>query len=135
MVGIEIDEYEETSQTVYDQTVRLEVYYDGTVSFDDESFTRDSIVTNTSASGYVMDWTPATGATTGNLRLLPISGSFAVSQNLIYNNSGTTGAVISSIISEPELKYRSGTVLHLQNIRPVERALEQKEEIKLIVEF
>lgn len=132
---IEIDEYEETSQTVYDQTVRLELYYDGTVSFDEESFVRDAVISNTTASGYVMDWTPATGATTGNLRLLPISGSFAVSQNLIYNNSGTTGAVISSIVSEPELKYRSGTVLHLQNIRPVERALEQKEEIKLIVEF
>lgn len=132
---IEIDEFEDTIQTVYDQTVRLNVNYDGVVLFDNQSFERDVVVGNAAASGYVMDWTPATGATTGYLRLLPIAGSFAASQNLIYNNSGTTGAQIASVISQPELKYRSGTVLHLQNIRPVERAPEQREEIKLIVEF
>lgn len=132
---IEIDEFEETTQTVYDQTIRLNLNYDGVASFDDNSFEIDEVVSSASASGYVMDWTPATGATTGYLRVLPISGSFAVSQNLIYNNSGTTGAQIASVISQPELKYRSGTVLHLQNIRPVERAPEQREEIKLIVEF
>ena len=109
--------------------------YDGTSLFDDNSFEKDSIVSNSSASGYVMDWTPATGSTGGNLRILPIQGSFAPSQNLIYNNSGTTGATISSILSEPQLKYRSGMVLHIQNLRPIERAPEQREEIKLIVEF
>lgn len=132
---IEIDEYEETDSTVYDQTLRMNVSYDGNKLFDDESFEKDSVVSNSSASGYVMDWTPATGSTSGNLRILPIDGSFAVSQKLIYNNSGITGATITSLLSEPELKYRSGTVLHIQNLRPIERAPEQKEEIKLIVEF
>ena len=132
---IEIDEYYEASQSVYDQTVRLNLEYDGIKTFDADSFALDAVASNASASGYVIDWIPATGATTGELRILPTSGNFAVSQNLIYNDSGTTGATISSIISQPELKYRSGSVLHLQNIRPVERSIEQKEEIKLIVEF
>jgi hypothetical protein len=113
----------------------MNVSYDGNKLFDDESFEKDSVVSNSSASGYVMDWTPVTGSTSGNLRILPIDGSFAVLQKLIYNNSGTTGATITSLLSEPELKYRSGTVLHIQNLRPIERAPEQKEEIKLIVEF
>lgn len=132
---IEIDEAEEPSNVVYDQTIRMNMFYDGIKTFNDESFEKDAVVSNSLASGYVMDWTPATGSTTGNLRILPISGNFAVSQNLIYNDSGTTGATINSLISEPQLKYRSGSVLHLQNIRPIERAPEQREEIKLIVEF
>ena len=132
---IEIGEYYENSQTVYDQTLRMNLYYDGIKTFDANSFATDDVISNATASGYVIDWTPATGATTGELRVLPIQGNFAVSQNLIYNDSGNTGATIASLISRPELKYRSGSVLHLQNIRPVERSLEQKEEIKLIVEF
>ena len=132
---IEIDEYEETTQTVYDQTIRLNLNYDGTVQFDAASFEKDDVISNTSASGYVMDWVPATGATTGELRILPIEGNFQANQYLIYNNSGTTGGTISSVISEPELKYRSGTILHLQNLRPIERSPEQKEEIKLLIEF
>lgn len=132
---IEIDEYEEATSLVYDQTLRMNLTYDGVKTFTDESFEKDTIVSNSSASGYIMDWTPATGSTSGNLRILPVSGNFAVSQNLIYKDSGNTGATINSLISEPELRYRSGTVLHIQNIRPVERAPEQREEIKLIVEF
>ena len=113
----------------------MQLAYDGSKIFDDQSFEKDDVVSSASASGYVMDWTPATGSTSGYLRVLPIQGSFAVSENLIYNDSGTTGATITSLLSEPQLKYRSGTVLHIQNIRPVERAPEQREEIKLIVEF
>jgi len=132
---IEIGETEEPAQTVYDQTIRLKLSYDGVKNFDDESFEKDDVASNAVASGYVMDWTPATGSTTGNLRVLPIRGNFAVSQNLIYTNSGTTGATITEIISEPELKYHTGTMLHVQNIRPIERLPEQREEFKLIVEF
>lgn len=132
---IEVDEYEETTQTVYDQTIRLSVFWDGIKSFDSGSFVKDTTASNSSAQGYVMDWIPATGGTAGTLRLLPIRGEFAANQNLIYTNSGMTGSIIDSVLSSPELKYRSGTILHTQNLRPIERLPEQKEEIKLIVEF
>jgi hypothetical protein len=132
---IEIDEYEQSDQSVYDQTLRFNVTYDGSHLFDDNSFPLDAIASNASASGYVMDWIPATGATNGELRVLTTDGAFEVGQNLIYTNSGITGATITSIISEPEFKYRSGTIVHIQNIRPVTRSIEQKEEIKLIVQF
>lgn len=134
---IEIDEYEETSQLVYDQTIRFKINYDGNELFKQNSYTKDAFVYNSAAEGYVVDWTPATatGGTYGNIRVLPSKGEFKAGQNLIYNSSNATGGYISEIISKPELVYRSGTVLHLQNIRPVERLLEQKEQIKLIVEF
>lgn len=132
---IEIDEYEETSQLVYDQTIRFKINYDGNNDFDQNSYTKDDFVYNSTAQGYVIDWTPATGGTYGNIRVLPTKGEFKAGQNLIYNNSNTTGGSISEIISQPELVYRSGTVLHVQNIRPVDRLIEQKEQIKLIVEF
>lgn len=132
---IEIDEYEETNQLVYDQTIRFKINYDGSQLFDNDSFSKDDFVFNATASGYVLDWTPATGGTFGNIRILPYAGQFSTDQTLIYNNSNATGGTISEIVSSPELIYRSGDVLHLQNIRPVERLLEQKEQIKLIVEF
>jgi hypothetical protein len=69
------------------------------------------------------------------LRILPSFGTFETGQTLLYTNSDATGGEISQIIGSPEMRYRSGEVMHLQNIRPVDRSPEQKEEIKLIVEF
>jgi hypothetical protein len=132
---IEIGEDEIYSQSTYDQTTRLNMNYNGTVLFNSTSFVKDSIVSATGASGFVLDWAPATGSTSGILRIITTKGNFSTSNTILYTNSGINGAVVSSVISEPELKYRSGTILHSQNIRPVARSFESKEEIKLIIEF
>jgi hypothetical protein len=132
---IEVDEFYDADRTVYDQTYRIKINYDGTTIFDDESFAKDDHIGVAGASGYVMDWTPATGSTFGYLRILPSFGTFETGQTLLYTNSDATGGEISQIIGSPEMRYRSGEVMHLQNIRPVDRSPEQKEEIKLIVEF
>lgn len=131
---------EEDNLSVYTQNFNLLLNYDGVNTFTSSSFDLDQLVSgysgsSTVAKGYVVDWTPATGGTQGNILLNGVWGSFATGNSIIYNNSGISGSIISQIVSEPDIRYHTGEVLHIQNIRPVERSIEQREEIKFIVEF
>lgn len=132
---VEIDEEVVTVNDVYNQTLKLNLQYDGSNLFSSTSFTADSLINSSNGSGYVVDFVPATGATSGILSLLNTSGTFDVADYVIYNGSSSTGSSISAIVSQPKLKYRSGNILHAQNIRPIERSIEQKEDIKLIIQF
>lgn len=136
---IEIGEDEQGEQTVYDQTTKLNLVYNGVHLFTSSTFSLDSKISSMSGSsengtGYVVDWTAATGGTSGTLRLCNIYGNVEAGNKVIYT-TGATGASIKSILSSPEIKYRTGTVHHIQNIRPITRSQDQKEEIKFIVEF
>jgi len=136
----EINEELVASQTVYDQTTVMGLVYDGIATFDNDSFVLDATANclsggNVVGVGYVMDWITTTGNDTGSIRIMGITGSFNAGNYILYNNSGETGALISEITSRPELAYRSGEIMYLQNLRPIARSLEQTEEIKLVVEF
>lgn len=134
-----IEETIEDNQEIYDQVTELRLNYDGTNTFEDESFVFDAKVQvyGATASGYVLDWIAASGGTYGNLFLTNVFQSFAESDQIKYAK-GTTStylSTISEIVSLPDVKYRVGDIAHIQNIRPVERSFEQKEEIKLLIEF
>ena len=47
----------------------------------------------------------------------------------------TNLATVTQVIHTGELKYRSGEVLYIQNMKPIQRNLEQREEIKIIIDF
>jgi hypothetical protein len=137
---IEIDEDQDLTDVVYDQTTQLNLNYDGSVVFNSSSFDLDANVSslsggNTVGTGRVIDWSTGGTGTTGYLRILGTTGSFSVGNKILYNNSSTTGASISSIISTPDILYHSGEIMYIQNIRPITRSIEQKEEIKLIIQF
>jgi hypothetical protein len=88
----------------------------------------------TSGSGYIIDWVPATGGTNGSLYLTGVQGTVAVGQTV--DSAGVSGiATISNIQHLSELKYRTGDVLYIQNVKPIMRNFEQREEIKLVIEF
>jgi hypothetical protein len=86
------------------------------------------------ATGVVVGWEP--NLTTGDLRLSGVNGDFVINNTMTYLSSGLTYvSTVSSVISSPDIKYHSGEVLHIQNIRPVERSIDQKEEIKFVIDF
>jgi hypothetical protein len=123
----------------YDQTTSLVVGYDGTSLFDSSSFRQDDFVTFDDgaigfANGYVMDWSVLGDGTTGQIRLLGTQGTFELGMNTPYGvNAGN--ATISSILHTGELQYRSGEILYIQNVKPIQRAQDQKEEIKIVIDF
>lgn len=96
----------------------------------------------TGGNGYVIDWTAGSGATNGTIRLAGVQGSLAVGQTFGYyvqtdgttvTNSTVSG--IESISHRGEFKYRTGDVLYIQNVNPILRDIEQREEIKLVIEM
>lgn len=137
---IEIDEDQDITDVIYDQTTQLNLNYDGSVIFNSSSFDLDDTVNSLSGSnvvgvGKVIDWSAGASGTTGYLRILGTTGNFSVGNKILYNNSSTTGSSISSVISTPDILYHSGEIMYIQNIRPITRSIEQKEEIKLIIQF
>ena len=51
-------------------------------------------------------------------------------------DNGITGtATITNILHVGELKYRSGETIYIQNTKPIQRGFEQKEEIKIVIDF
>jgi hypothetical protein len=126
----------------YDLTTMVKVQGE---NFSNDTFLRDlrvSLVQGlTSAYGYVIDWNPATGGTNGDLRIGGVQGTVLTGQSLSYvafGASGTTSTVngtVAEIEHLSELKYRSGEVLYIQNIKPIMRDIEQREEIKLVIEL
>ena len=110
------------------------------------TFTADEILTGATsgAKGIVVDWESSTrvlkysqtqwtgvsvtsGATQGNLV------SFATSEVITGADSGATGTV--SAVTAQEVAYYSGTQLYVENRKPITRASDQTENIKLIIEF
>lgn len=138
---IEISKEEFGNLSVYSQTYQLRMQYngDGVHYFDEGSFPMDSLVVGLSgsteiATGVVVGWEPS--LTTGDLRLSGVNGDFVINNTMTYLSSGLTYvSTVSSVISSPDIKYHSGEVLHIQNIRPVERSIDQKEEIKFVIDF
>lgn len=124
----------------YDQTTTLVVGYDGTNLFEARTFVNDDFVkleygTTAQANGYVMSWAVGGSGTTGELRLLGVQGNLVTGMSLPYGSSDEWSATVDSILHVGELKYRSGEILYIQNMKPIKRSYEQKEEIKIVIDI
>jgi hypothetical protein len=110
--------------------------------FTSSTFSEDDLVTFASGSNvaygtvveYAISSTSATG--TAEMLLSGVNGTFAVGMTATYTY-GTSQYVasITGVEHTPDLKYRSGEVSYIQNIRPVQRSDEQKEEFKIVINF
>ncbi len=103
------------------------------------TFINDEVLSSsTGAMGLVVDWNPLenrikyiqtqwTGIDSGNDLKEFFPG------DIITSNSGATG--IASVVDPSEIDYYSGDILYVENRKPITRAPDQTESIKLIIEF
>jgi hypothetical protein len=137
---IAIDTLVRDGTDTYDQTTTVGLVNDGTRLFDASSFVADNYVefvkgTAGIANGYVMEWSAGASGTTGELRILGTQGVLELGMSAAYGDNKQYRALVTSIPHVGELKYRSGEMLYIQNIKPIDRSQEQKEEIKIVIDF
>jgi hypothetical protein len=139
---VAIDTLVRDGVNAYDQTTSLELSWESPNFFDKDSFVEDNyynfvLGTTASANGYVVAWEPGASGVQGKIRFSGTQGKFQVGMTAAYPTSPTTEAVatVVSVLHEAELKYRSGDILYIQNMKPIQRSGEQKEEIKIVIDF
>lgn len=139
---VDIGEITRDSASVYDQTTSISLSTTTANVFSNNSFKADQFVrgmtgTNAQGTGLVVEWTPnSSGYTAGVLRLSGVKGSFN-NTNISFSdtNSLTANAGIVKITHEEDLLYRSGQLIYIQNTQPIQRNIEQREEIKVLFQF
>jgi len=90
-------------------------------------------------AGIIAQWEPAPDGLTGVLSLVDVRGEFQIGE-LIDEFDPDLETTVSNIgevtaKSVPELVNRSGELLYIQNVKPIQRDSEQAEEFKILVEF
>ena len=120
----------------------------------DEKITQNG----TDAEGRVVEWDSAnkilyyvqekystygvldTGANKGNL--IPFSGTGTIqgaTSSVTYTPSSSSSTVnnvvFTSGYADPEMKRDTGEIIYVENRRPISRASDQTEDIKIVVEF
>jgi hypothetical protein len=137
---IEKDEIVEEIPEIYSQVHRYELASAFGDTFSDSTFEQDQEVigydgSTVQGTGVVVSW--ETSGATGTISLLMTDGEISTGNIIPYVNSSdnTVNSLVSSIVEYPALKYRSGQVQYIQNMRPIVRSETQEEEIKLIIEI
>ena len=126
--------------TAYSQVYKFVLNPAGGDTFTTNSFTLDNTVYGYSGSsqvavGKAINWN--TSGATGDLSVIFTTGSIAAGNTILYTNTAgaNASALVSTVSQRPDLKYRSGQVQYIQNMRPIVRSDSQEEEIKLVIEF
>jgi hypothetical protein len=138
---VEKTEVVESIPAVYSQVYKFVLSPAAGDAFKSNSFTLDNNVyayngSTQVAVGKAINWN--TSGATGDLSVIITTGQI-VAGNTIPYDSTTVGfaasALVTAISQTPDLKYRSGQVQYIQNIRPIVRSDSQEEEIKLVLEI
>ena len=129
-----VDNYDKNP--TYDQRYKLTISGSAlstTTFLKDAGFTQQDGGSTTGSikhsTGEIANWDYTTGGATGALYLTNVVGSWTGGS---YVDGGEN--TITSV-EVPELIVGSGEVLYIQNIRPIQRNLEQREEFKILIGF
>ena len=117
-----------STNTVVSQILTLTTGGSGPEFQTDEFVYQGSAPENATFGGRVFSW----DSTTGVLKLTEYFGE-PVTANLFGRESGALRFV--SDITLPDLKPRSGQVIYIDNIEPVERSSNQSENITIVIKF
>lgn len=139
----------------YRQTWKLRISGSTAAAFPDNLFAEDNSFTQTNTDslivteGTIVSWITG-GGSTGDLYLTDVRGTFNAKVNgsggnFVYDPENTDqssedlnptypGIHIQSV-EKPETQTGSGEVLYIQNVRGVDRSLEQGEEFRIMIGF
>ena len=84
--------------------------------------------------GLCLSWTLGTGGTSGTLVVAEAKGTFNTGDYIGNSSASSTTNVINTITS-PEIYPFSGEVIYAQNMKPIERDDEQREQYQIILKF
>lgn len=137
---VEKDELVEGIPSVYTQVYKFAINSAAGDTFVPSSFELDSTVlvysgSSQVAAGKIVNW--SNSGATGSLSLIVTTGQVVVGNTIPYINAlgNSVNALVSSVLQTPDLKYRSGQVQYIQNMKPIVRSDSQEEEIKLVIEI
>ncbi len=105
------------------------------------SYVIDKGVTGASAAGCtgcptatVLSWTPNKGRTGGELVLVDVKGTFNTG-DFVGSSSSASSTTVINRISPPDVYPNSGEVIYAQNMLPIEKNPEQREQYQVILKF
>ena len=107
----------------------------------DGTITQTNPSTLTKVTGTIVDFTVANGlGFTGVLSLNNLTGTFGQTGTLTFTPYGTTAetqltTVTINNINNSEITVGSGELLYIENVRPIERNIEQSEQFKIVIGF
>ena len=160
-VGLVIDPYNYGTTTIASATTRRQTYVTK-LDTNSGTFEADEVITqaSTGAVGKVIEWDSTlsllyyqqesykgfgTNSTTGSY--VAFSGTNTITggtSSATGTTSGTTETItlvnnntvtLTSGYANPELDPDSGNIIYLENRKPIQRASDQTEDIKIIIEF
>ena len=123
----------------YDQTTGVLKYWqDRTMA----GFTTVGTATTQPTYGFKLQEFTATPSTGGSLTIIPSSGSnleideaFTGLSTVINNRTYYLGQNFTSGLSNPEVKKYSGNIIYVDNRPSIVRSSNQKEDIKVVLQF
>jgi hypothetical protein len=116
------------SNTVFSQLTTLTVN-GSSVEYDEDEIVYQGISISASTfSGRIAEWDSSNSI----MRLTNVSGT-PTTDLLIGANTGAARFVDS--VTNPTLKRYSGNLLYIDNIKPIQRAVDQTEDFKIILKF
>ena len=137
---VEKTEVIEGIPAVYSQVYKFVLNPAAGDTFRSNSFTLDNTIYGYNGStqvavGKAVNWN--TSGATGDLSVIFTTGQIVAGNTIPYDSSVgfATSALVTVVSQTPDLKYRSGQVQYIQNIRPIVRSDSQEEEIKLVIEI
>ena len=92
-----------------------------------------SILFTSSASAKVIDWNSSTRVLRYYQDVNTGFTAFTGSETVTGGGSSASGTIAS--INNPEVAHDSGDIMYIEHRRPINRASDQIEDIKLVVEF
>lgn len=144
LVPTQVDEVGE-----YRATTRLQVSSGGPAFNDrilssvnclDGQIRQTDSTTLRTTTGDIVDFVVSNGVgVTGTLHLCNVTGLFNSNDSLRFVQSGTTSEILQNVtitsVIQPEVIVGSGDLLYIENVRPIERNVEQSEEFKIVIGF
>lgn len=143
-VPTEVEDLGEYSAVTRLTLVNSSAFTDGLIESSaaiDGTIHQTDTITQRKTTGRIVDFTVAGGVGfTGVVQLNNLTGVFNSSDQLRFSVSGsTTETALTTVsinaIQNPDIDIGSGNLLYIENVRPIERNIEQSEEFKIVIGF